>query len=172
MLRSAAPAHEVATTMRKPTRRGQPTRYQAGFTLLEMIIVVTVLGLALGLVVTRGPMRSPKLEMQAAVNGIAQGLRLARSRAIATNRPVRFAVDIPQHSYRVENENPIVLPPSVSIAMTTLSDEPNATTRLATIRFNGDGSATGARVELANGQRTAQVNVEWLTGRVSVTQTR
>lgn len=171
MLRSATPVQKVATTMRKPSGKGQPTPHQAGFTLLEMIIVVAVLGLALGMVVTRGPMRSPRLEMQAAVNGVAQGLRLARSRAIATNRPVRFAVDIPQHSFRVENETPIVLPPSVSIAMTTLADDPRGS-RLAAIRFNGDGSATGAHIELADGQRIAQVNVEWLTGRVSVVQTR
>jgi prepilin-type N-terminal cleavage/methylation domain-containing protein len=53
-------------------------RRQAGFTLLEMIIVIAVLGMALGLVVTRGPMRSQTMEMQAAVNQVAQGLRVAR----------------------------------------------------------------------------------------------
>jgi general secretion pathway protein H len=159
----------VATTMTRLSSKPSPIR--AGFTLLEMIVVVAVLGLALGLVVTRGPMRSPKLDMQSAVNGVTQGLRLARSRAIATNRPVRFAIDIPRHSFGVENETPTLLPKSVSIAMVTASEETRAN-RLAAIRFNGDGSATGGRIELADGQRTAQVNVEWLTGRVSVVQAR
>ena len=48
------------------------SRRQAGFTLLEMIIVIAVLGMALGLVVTRGPMRSQTMEMQATVNQVAQ----------------------------------------------------------------------------------------------------
>ena len=72
-------------------------RRQSGFTLLEMIIVIAVLGMALGLVVTRGPMRSQTMEMQAAVNQVAQGLRVARSRAIANNAPVprrRLRTDI------------------------------------------------------------------------------
>lgn len=155
--------------MTKTFSNRRAKKRQAGFTLLEMIIVVAVLGLAIGLIVTRGPMRSPKLEMQGAVNAVAQGLRVARSRAIATNRPVRFAVDIPAHSVGVESETPTVLPKAISIAMLAVSEETRGT-RLAAIRFNGDGSATGGRIELGDGQRVAQVNVEWLTGRVTVVQ--
>ena len=136
-----------------------------------MIVVVAVLGMALGLVVTRGPMRSQTLEMQAAVNQVAQGLRVARSRAIATNTPVRFAVDVPLHSFRIDSERPIALPSSVSIAMTAVSDE-TLGSRLAAIRFNADGSATGGRIDLTDGQRVAQIGVDWLTGRVSVLQIR
>jgi hypothetical protein len=42
--------------------------------------------------------------------------------------------------------------------------------RLAAIRFNGDGSASGGRIDLANGERRAQVGVDWLTGRISVSR--
>jgi general secretion pathway protein H len=143
---------------------------QAGFTLLEMIIVIAVLGMALGLVVTRGPMRSQTMEMQATVNQVTQGLRVARSRAIASNAPVRFTVDIPLHSYSIESGRPVALPRTVSIAMTAVSNE-TVESRLAAIRFYPDGSATGGRIDLAAGQRVAHIGVDWLTGRVSV-QTR
>ena len=142
-------------------------RRQAGFTLLEMIIVIAVLGMALGLVVTRGPMRSETMEMQAAVNQVAQGLRVARSRAIANNAPVRFTVDIPLHSFSIERDRPVALPRTVSIAMTAVSNE-TVESRLAAIRFYPDGSATGGRIDLAAGQRVAHIGVDWLTGRVSV----
>jgi general secretion pathway protein H len=142
-------------------------RRQAGFTLLEMIIVIAVLGMALGLVVTRGPMRSPTMEMQAVVNQVAQGLRVARSRAIANNAPVRFTVDIPLHSFSIGSDRPVVLPRTVTIAMTAVSSE-TAESRLAAIRFYPDGSATGGRIDLAAGQRLAHIGVDWLTGRVSV----
>ncbi len=152
--------------------RARPRILQrAGFTLLEMIIVVAVLGLSLGLVVTRGPMRSQTVEMQAVVNQVVQGLRIARSRAIATNTPVRFAVDVATHSMRIDNERPTALPRAVSIDMLSVSEETQGN-RLAAIRFNGDGSATGGRIDLADGQRAAHIGVDWLTGRVSVARAR
>ena len=123
------------------------------------------------MIVTRGPVRSQALEMKAAVSEVAQGLRLARSRAIATNTPVQFAVDVPLRSFRIDRGTPTVLPRSLSIAMTAVSEE-TLGARLAAIRFNGDGSATGGRIELTDGQRRSQVGVDWLTGRVSVLQVR
>jgi general secretion pathway protein H len=152
-------------------RSFRPLRGEAGFTLIEMLVVVAVMGFALGLIITRGPVRSQSLEMKAAVNEVAQGLRLARSRAIATNTPVQFAVDVPARSFRIDRGAPTILPSSLSIAMTAVSQE-TLGSRLGAIRFNGDGSATGGRIELADGQRRAQVGVDWLTGRVSVLQVR
>jgi general secretion pathway protein H len=142
---------------------------QAGFTLLEMIIVVAVIGLALGLALTRGPVRSPKVEMQAAVNTVTQGLRLARSRAIATNRPVRFAVVAPLHAFRTDADTPVTLAPSINIAMLQAAEEVG---KLPVIRFDGDGSATGGRIEVAGGQWATQIDVDWLTGRITVAQVR
>jgi general secretion pathway protein H len=144
-------------------------RRQAGFTLLEMLVVVAIMGFALSLIVTRGPARSQSLEMKAAVSQVAQGLRLARSRAIATNTPVQFAVDVPLRSFRIDRGAPSVLPSSLSIVMTAVAEE-TLGARLAAIRFNGDGSATGGRIELTDGQRHPQIGVDWLTGRVSVLQ--
>jgi general secretion pathway protein H len=144
---------------------------QAGFTLIEMLVVVTVLGLALSLAVARGPMRSHALEMQAAVNEVTQTMRLARSRAIATNSPVWFAVDVTSRSFRINGGTPTVLPNSLTVSMTTMSEQTLGGPRAA-IRFNGDGSTSGGRIELTDGQRRAQVGVDWLTGRVSVMQLR
>jgi general secretion pathway protein H len=110
------------------------------------------------------------MEMLAAVNEVAQGLRVARSRAIANNAAVRFTVDIPSHSFSIESGRSVALPGTVSIAMTAVSNE-TVESRLAAIRFYPDGSATGGRIDLAAGQRVAHIGVDWLTGKVSV-QTR
>jgi general secretion pathway protein H len=40
--------------------------------------------------------------------------------------------------------------------------------RVADIRFNPDGSSTGGRIVLADGHRSIDIGVDWLTGRVSI----
>jgi general secretion pathway protein H len=143
--------------------------FEAGFTLIEMLVVLAVLGLTMGLVATSGPKRSAAVEMQAVVQRVAQTARLARSRAIAGNRVVRLVLDLPAHSLRIDNAVPTLLPPTMRISMTAVSGESVGGT-LAAIRFNPDGSATGGRIELADGPRRALIGVDWLTSRVSIEQ--
>jgi general secretion pathway protein H len=149
-----------------PAENGSGDR-RAGFTLIEMIVVVAVLGLMLGLVVSRGPMRSRALSTRAAVGALAGGLREARARAISTNHPVEFAVDTENKTFRVDQAPPIRLPPEYGLSLTTVSGERRSETEGA-IRFAPDGSSTGGRIELIAGSRHVKIGVDWLSGRVSV----
>lgn len=138
-----------------------------GFTLVEMLVVLAVVGLALGVVALRGPQRSPALDLRAAAGTVAETLRLARSRAVAGNRTVGVAFDVAGPSLRLDGAPPRGLPTGISMAVTaTLGN--TAGGRLAAIQFAPDGSSSGGRVVLQGGGRRTQVGVEWLTGRVSV----
>lgn len=133
-----------------------------------MLVVLAVLGLSLGLLLERGPWRSPTLDARAAAGQVAQGLRLARAEAIARGRRVVFALDVAAGSYRV-GEGPVQpLPRGLSLSLTAVAEQ-TAGNRLGGIGFLPDGSSTGGRIELAAGQRRLRVGVDWLTGRVSVT---
>lgn len=140
---------------------------QAGFTLIEMIVVLVVLGLVLGLVVTRGPVRSRALEARAAASRLAAALRNARGEAIVANRPVTLVLDVAQHSYRVDRGSPTVLPPEMALSVIAASGE-TLGGRLGGITFEPDGSSSGGRIEIRDGTRRMQVGIDWLTGRVSI----
>jgi general secretion pathway protein H len=146
-------------------------RTQAGFTLLEMMIVLIIVGLALGLLVTRGTPRSPALEARLAASEVAQGLRLARGRAIGLNRPVGFILDVRGHSWRIDRDPPRALPRELYLGLVTVAGEvsgPNA----GRIVFAPDGSSSGGRIELAGAGKRLAVGIDWLTGRVAIAEIR
>jgi general secretion pathway protein H len=137
----------------------------AGFTLIEMMVVLVVLGLALTLILARGPMRSVAAEAGSAAGSVAQALRVARAQAIAQGRPLRVLLDAAGHRVLPENLPAVALPAAVSMDVT---DASGARMRAGVIGFAPDGSSTGGAVELADGGRRVRVAVDWLTGRVRV----
>ena len=142
-----------------------------GFTLIELLVSLAILGLALSLIAGYKPPWSRGLGLQAIAGELAAGLRLARSEAILSNRPVLFDLDLIGHRYRIGTGTPRGLPADLSLELLTISGEA-LNGREGDIRFNPDGSSTGGRTSLADGRRRIGVGVDWLTGRVSVADER
>jgi prepilin-type N-terminal cleavage/methylation domain-containing protein len=131
---------------------------RAGFTLIEMVVVLAVLGLVLGFLGLQRPTRSARLELEAAARALTGALQLARSRAIAENRSV--TVTIGPASYAWDGGVPRPLPARI------------VARDAATIAFAANGSSSGGAITLQAGERVAMVKVEWLTGRVSTSGLR
>lgn len=119
--------------------------------------MLAILGLMAGLVLVRGTPRGGAIDMREASSAVAGALRVARSRAIATNRPVPVRFDPANATLQVGNEAIRRLPAGIGIAAAP------------TILFRPDGGSTGGMVVLASGSRMARIGVNWLTGRVAVT---
>ena len=143
----------------------------AGFTLIEVIVTLAILGLALVIVVGYKAPWSSGLGLKGTASELASQLRLARSTAIASNRPVAFDLDVTDHLYRVGTGATRRLPANLSIKLLTISGE-SRDANVGDIRFNPDGSSTGGRIALADGKQRVAVGVDWLTGRVSVADLR
>jgi general secretion pathway protein H len=142
-----------------------------GFTLIEVVVTLAILGLALMLVAGFKAPWSSGLGLRGIASELAAGLRLARSEAIASNRPVALDIDLAGHRYRVGSGTERPLPSNVSIELLTIAGESRAAD-VGDIRFNPDGSSTGGRISLADGRRRMAVGVDWLTGRVTVADIR
>ncbi|MDD2876661.1 MAG: GspH/FimT family pseudopilin [Acidiphilium sp.] len=139
-----------------------PTETDAGFTLLELIVVMVIMGLVLGLVLTHGPMRSPRLAEAAAVQDIAQGLQDAASRAIAQDRTTKFQLD-PQTGVWREGARHGTIPAGTAIGFHGV-----AAGRMGTVMFAPDGSASGGRITLASAGGVRVIAIDWLTGQIRI----
>jgi general secretion pathway protein H len=141
-------------------------RRDDGFTLLEMLIVLAIMGAVLGVAVMHGPMRSQALQTRAAAGALAQTLRLARAEAIERHRVVAVVIDPQLHSFAGDLAPVRTLAPEMGV--TLLPGTVAGPGDTGVVRFSPDGSASGGGVVLGNGNRKLRIEVEWLTGRVRV----
>jgi general secretion pathway protein H len=139
--------------------------------LIEVIVTLAILGFALVLVTGYKPPWSAGLGLRGTAAELASGLRLTRSEAILRNRPIAFNLDVDRRRYRVADGTEHRLPANLALELLTIAGESRGS-GVGDIRFNPDGSSTGGRIQLADGQRRVAVGVDWLTGRVGVADVR
>jgi len=142
-------------------------RKTAGFTLLE-VIVVLVLAAAIYAVLLGVPMRSSGADLKSAARTLASGLRQAQTTAMATRHDASLTLDLDAREFRVAGDpRPRKLPDDIDLKLYTAQTEVSSE-RVGAIRFYPDGSSTGGRITVSSGERKYLVDVDWLTGRVSI----
>ena len=120
-------------------------RAESGFTLLEMLVVIAVMGAALLLLTAFGPPRSHRLEAKGAAQQVAEAMREARGSAIAQGHAV--TVTLPR------------LPGWLAVSVQA---------PLGGIVFAPDGSASGGQVLLSGDGQETVISADWLTGGVHI----
>ena len=81
-----------------------PRRRHAGFTLLELLVVLVIAGLTLGMV-SFNAMPSPRQVLEKESQRIALLLQLARDEAIVRNRPIAFEADTLGYHFLMREDN-------------------------------------------------------------------
>jgi general secretion pathway protein H len=74
-----------------------------GFTLLELLVVLVIIGITLGMV-SFNAMPSGKKSLQNDAQRVALLLQLARDEAIVRNRPVAFEADENHYDFQMRND--------------------------------------------------------------------
>lgn len=139
----------------------------AGYTLIELIVVIAIIGLLGALIAMNGAPVSPSTHARAAAQDIAHALRAARSEAILANRSEAFTLDLGRNAFQAGGAEPVPLPKDLKLALLTGRDQ-TLTSTVGRIRFDPDGGSTGGRIAIEGGNRVWWVGVDWLSGRVTV----
>lgn len=151
-----------------PPLRVRCPRSAAGFTLLEIVVVLVIAAAALALVAPNLGGTLARTRLASSAREVASGLRYARNHAIASGRPAEFWLDVNGHRYSAGDRfKPRQLPDSVKLTLVTADGQTAADGR-GFIRFFPDGSSTGGKVVLESTGDRRLVEVNWLTGYVRV----
>jgi general secretion pathway protein H len=141
---------------------------ERGFTLLELLVVLAIIGVMLAFVpgfMLRG---QPGMDVDVAARSIADALRQARSQAVLQNREQLFALDVEERLFRAGGQRaPVQIDRGIEVTFQSARSE-LMSEAIGQIRFFPDGSATGGRIGLTLDGRRAEVAVDWLTGLISV----
>ncbi|MHB1185879.1 MAG: GspH/FimT family pseudopilin [Desulfobulbia bacterium] len=128
-----------------------------GFSLLELIMVLAVLGIMAGLVAPATGRFLDKLSFRKQTAALVAGTRYARLMAVGKGRPVAMRFDGQTHllSFRgaVEETKEIKLSGDVELEL-----------RPETLVFYPDGLATPGRMLARSGSRSQEFRIDPLTG--------
>jgi prepilin-type N-terminal cleavage/methylation domain-containing protein len=140
-----------------------------GFTLLELIVTLFVILLTVGLSVPLISRSSDAIRARADVAGFSAVLRHARERAITSRRAYAVVIDPTARKMTVfaggtdgEVKETRTLPERVSVQATP----PPA----LTVRFEPEGTSSGAEYRVTAGDVVYRVSVDPVTGRVKNTR--
>jgi general secretion pathway protein H len=128
-----------------------------GFTLIETIVVLTIIGLTLTIVIGFLPRPGVRLELDNATSFVVDAMRIARSRSITESRPVPLTVTRDGHGIQIDSKR-FPLGGSVSVA----------TPGRQAILFTPDGGASGGPLSVLVANRVRLIQVDWLSGRITI----
>jgi general secretion pathway protein H len=136
---------------------------EAGFTLIEMLVVLTILALTTTLILPLVSGGSPGGRLQMAASDLASAFRLTRSAAITRNTSLNLMIDVDKRTFSSAVISQRSFAPDIDARLTFASGLGSGRSD-GGFRFFSDGSSTGGDVTLSlRGKRTT-LCVDWLTG--------
>jgi general secretion pathway protein H len=151
----------------RPQKIG-PARSQGGFTLIELLVVSVIMVLAYTLAAPLMSSGVSGAELKASARQLAAGMRKARSNAIVQRQETVVNIDVEGRNFQMSgDQRSYRLPKNAEIKLFTAQSELR-TDSSGAIRFYPDGGSTGGRITVSANAREFAVDVNWLTGQVSI----
>ncbi|HQV71472.1 MAG: GspH/FimT family pseudopilin [Xanthomonadales bacterium] len=144
-----------------------PIPVSRGFTLIEMIVVIVLIGIVASVVTFAFTRTLASARIQAASNDLVAGLRYTRGQAIVKGEQKVLLLDLEKNTWLAPGKAERELPKDMILRLTTAQQELTSD-KTGGIRFFPDGSSTGGNIAVVLGEREWKINVGWLTGEVTL----
>ncbi|MER9843849.1 prepilin-type N-terminal cleavage/methylation domain-containing protein [Mesorhizobium australicum] len=138
----------------------------AGFTLIEMLVVLGIMAIVAAIAAPGVVQRYRSESLQSVSSEIVLRLRMSRAVAVATARPRQVVIDTRGRTMRFHDKYVLNLPDDLKLTVTT-GRETVTDGGKAVLTFLPDGSSSGIEIDLQRTEQTAHVEVNWLTGLAS-----
>ncbi len=149
------------------TSKAIRNRQQAGFTLFELLIVMSIAALSISAFFTYYKPGKSSTGLKSIAYIIASRINDVRSAAVYRQSETLVTFDVARKSIKFEKPGkPISLDSKISISVTSAYGE-NRSDSVAAIRFFPNGSSTGGNIILKQDTQAYELRVNWLTGRVT-----
>ena len=141
---------------------------ERGFTLLEMVCVMALVALVAAVLLPMLPRHTTRAGLQAYALQTAALLKADRMAAIRRHGDVTTLVDAAARAIKSGATRDIIRIPDDVQVNALLPQTCRQRAALSTISFFADGMSCGGAITLSRLDRTYEIRVNWLTGRVEI----
>jgi general secretion pathway protein H len=145
------------------------TRYmrgQSGYTLVEMLVVLVLVGMATAISLPYATSSGRAQKLDATASQLAALFRQAQTLAYVTNKDVKVSFERDSRKWLVNDGSP-QLELDQSLSITALTVEGQVSEKEISYRFFPVGGSSGGRVVLEANKNKVVVDLNWLTGAVT-----
>ena len=140
-----------------------------GFTLIELLVVMVIGGIMISAVASSIGSGNKSTVIKGAAREVSSALRYARGHAMTHRKESIFELNLENNYYQLTGKDKTYklakdIEITLDIAQSQIQDSRGA------IRFFPDGSSTGGRITLEIEENKRQLDVNWLTGQVEISE--
>lgn len=149
-----------------PVYRTQRNSAEAGFTLLELLVVLALASLMASAAILWVPGMGDRMAVAKTADKIERLLSGAEMAAVRSGSDRQVTLDMQSNRYLlVATDKTLEIDPSVIVRWVSAAEAGSGSLRGA-IAFFGTGGSSGGRIEVRRGSFLVAVEVDWLTGKV------